>query len=185
MKDKQKYLLMRYSSGYVRDCILQHRQVLQEKGFCWYGKIGNVPSDRILNTVFGEPEPQMVLYRKNAAYVCRMDKYSLKKPSEGTPTYYETEGIFLNIYFRLTAIDECDPIIFHDSIAVSTGTFVEDVVYHSRIPFMLCQYIDESKHELLDSRDCRYRKDEFCTCRSCVNYGCFCERPSTCKKQRR
>lgn len=185
MFDGQKYLLMRYSTGYTGDIIALHKEILDQQGYCWFGKIGNIPSDRILKNVYSDVPSVLILYRKNAAFICETDKYSVRKPSDGIPAYYEKEGIFPSIYFRLKTIDVCDPTIFHDSIVVSTGTFVEDVVYHSRIPFMLCRYVDESKHELLDIRDCRYRREEMCTCRSCVNIGCYCERPSSCAKQRR
>lgn len=185
MQDGQRYLLLRYSTGEVKDCIKLHKDVLEEKGYCWFGKIGNVPSSRILQQVFDEKQPTLVLYRKDAAYICNVSKYCLKTPQDGVPDYYQKEGIFPSIFFCLESIEQCDAAIFHDSVVISTGAYVEDVVFHSRIPFMLCKYIDEAKLPPLGINDCRYRKDDFCTCRSCVNYDCLCERPSSCAKQRR
>ena len=185
MNDVQKFLLLRYSNKPVHDCILQHKIVIDKLGYCWFGKIGNIPSNNILTNVFEEEQPILVLYRKNDAYICQMDQYSFNTPKTGFPEYYEEEGIFPSISFRLTSIEPCNDELLHNSIVVSTGAYVEDVVYHSRIPFMLCAYVDESKQKKLGENDCRYRKDEYCTCRTCVNYDCLCERPNSCVKQRR
>jgi len=185
MKDGQNYLLLRYSTGTVKDCIKLHKEVLAEKGYCWFGKIGNVPSAHILQQVFDESQPVLVLYRKNAAFICNVKKYSMRTPQDGVPRYYQDEGIFPSVFFCLESIEPCDASLFHDSVVVSTGAYVEDVIFHSRIPFMLCKYVDESKLQPLGTNDCRYKKDGFCTCRTCVNYDCLCERPSSCAKQRR
>ena len=134
---------------------------------------------------FNCEQPMLVLYRKGAAYLCKMEKYTVNRPEQGFPEYYEEMGVFPSISFKLTSIEPCEDEVFHNSIVVSTGAYVEDVVYHSRIPFMLCSYVDEATLEKLDENDCRYRKDGFCTCRTCVNFDCLCERPKSCVKQRR
>ena len=185
MNDKQQYLLLRYSISEVPDVIEKHQEVINERGYCWFGKIGNIPSSWILNRVFEEEESYLLLYRKDAAFICKLLAYSTRKPLEGIPKYYDEEGIYPSIYFKLEYINPCDKALLHNSIVVSTGAYVEDVVFHSRIPFMLCMFVDESKLQPLGANDCRYKKDGFCTCRTCVNYECLCERPSSCAKQRR
>ena len=184
MRDRQKYLLLRYSDV-ERNCIDLHQEIIQQVGYCWFGKIGSVPSSKMLSEVFFEQSPVLVLYRKNASYICELEKYTLQTPNKGIPEYYNSKGINPSIYFCLRSITQCDNSLFHTSIVMSTGAYVEDVIYRSRIPFMLCQYIDESKMPPLAEDDCRYQKDGFCTCRSCVNYDCLCERPKQCTKQRR
>ena len=185
IKDQQKYLLVRYSTGYVNNCIEEHINLIQSIGFCWFGKVGNVPSHKILQQVFDGEQAFLVLYRKNAAYLGSLAEYALSKPKDGVPTYYDQEGVVPSVYFRLTALEPCDQYLFHNSLVVSTGAYVDDAIFHSRIPFMLCRYVDESKLIPLGINDCRYKRDGFCSCRSCVNYDCLCERPSLCAKQRR
>ncbi len=185
MKDYQKYLILRYATIIEKDCIKKHQEILESEGYCWFGKIGNVPSKKILDAVFEEETPTLVLYKKGAAFICELISCSPNKQSKAYPAYYDSEKIYPSIYFKLKSITKCDDNLFHDSIVVSTGNFAEDALYHSRIPFMLAQYIDENKHEPLGIDDCRYLKASFCTYRTCVNFDCICQRPSSCIKQRR
>lgn len=184
MIHEQKFLLMRYSTTPQKDCIEQHKQVLKEYGCCWFGKIGSAPSERILNSVFHEENPTIVLYKKNAVFECTATEYSYEKPEHAYPAYYDQEGIMPTISFRLVSIEETQDNLLHNSIVCSTGNFAEDAVFHSRIPFMLCQYIDESAIPPLPENNCRYRKDGFCCCRTCVSYNCLCHSPQRCSKQR-
>ena len=47
-----KFLILRYSNG-IYDCIKKHKEVLNKIGYCWFGKIGVVPSESALK---GETE---------------------------------------------------------------------------------------------------------------------------------
>ena len=185
MKDGQTFLLLRYSNKPVSNCIQLHIEIIEKLGYCWFGKIGDIPSDHILSMAFREDKPILVLYRKNDSYICKMTEYSLNKDHVGYPQYYYDEGISPSISFRLNSIEPCKNELFHNSIVISTGAYVEDAMYHSRISYMLCSYVDENKQPKLDEDDCRYKKDGICICRTCVNYDCICDRPKACVKQRR
>ena len=39
MNDKQQYLLLRYSISEVSDVIEKHQAVINEHGYCWFGKL--------------------------------------------------------------------------------------------------------------------------------------------------
>lgn len=185
MVDQQVYLLLRYSTSAKKNCIEQHLEVLETIGYCWFGKVGNVPSKRILSAVFSQANPTLVLFKSGAIFECAMTNFTLETPEIGYPSYYTQDGIAPSIWFELHSLVPANPSLLHNSIVCSTNNYVEDAVYHSRIPFMLCQYLDEKNMPKLGINDCRYRKDEFCTCKSCVSYNCLCRQPSRCAKQRR
>lgn len=185
MKDHQKILILRYSTNIERKCIDKHLDVLKEHGYCWFGKIGNIPSERILKNVFEEETAYLLLYKKNAAYLCTLGGYTTDPPQIGVPQYYLENGIYPTVYFKLLSIEPCAQELLRNIIVSSTGAFAEDSLYHSRIPFMLCEYIDEEIWVPLGENDCRYRREDFCSNRNCVNYKGYCERPNSCSKQRR
>lgn len=139
MQNKQKILFLRYADNYDTDCIEQHAAIIREEGYCWYGKTGVIPSKKILNQVFELPEAYILLYRKHNAFLCRVEEYSMRKPRHGIPRYYETEGVFPSIYFKITSIQPCDTVL-QRLFVVSTGACVNDIIVRSRIPFMLCEY---------------------------------------------
>lgn len=185
LENKQQYLLLRYSTAKEKDCIQKHIDVIDKHTYCWFGKTGNVPSDRILHAVYSESNPCIVLHKSGTSFICNTSEYSIITPLQGVPLYYEEQSIKPSIYFKLLSIEKCDEKLLHDSIVCSTGTFVDDAINHSRIPFMLCRYEDEKQHIPLSNDDCRYRKDGYCTFHSCVNYSCYCYTPSSCKSQRK
>lgn len=185
MKHEQKFMILRYSNSIVHDCISQHKGLINSLGYCWFGKIGNIPSEKILHAVYAEKDPCIVLYKKGDSYLCQTDGYSTERPEIGYPEYYDTEVLNPSVYFRLTSIEKCNDDLFKNSVVISTGNFAEDALYHSRIPFTLCKYEDERLYQRLPSDQCRYNREGFCTNRVCVSYNCYCERPSSCMKQRR
>ena len=185
LQNEQRFLLLKYSTALEKECIKMHKRVIDELGYCWFGKIGSVPSSKMLEPVFAEEKPIIILHKSNASYICESDAYSVDHKDVGVPSYYEAYDIRPTIYFRLLKIEKCDSSVFHNSIVCSTGTFVEDALFHARIPFMLCRYEDEKMHIPLGVNECRYAVDGFCTCRASVNYSCCCDRPSTCRFQRR
>lgn len=185
MRDHQNLLVLRYSTNIEKECIKKHSEILEENGYCWFGKIGNIPSEKIMRSVFNEETGYLLLYKKGAAYLCVLGGYTTDCPVENVPQYYKENGISPTVYFKLLSIEPCAQNVLRNIVVKSTGLFAEDALYHSRIPFMLCEYIDEENRDLLGENECRYRRDDFCTNCNCVNHKGYCERPSSCSKQRR
>lgn len=48
VKERDKLLLIRYSDLKGIDCMKEHIEVLNEKGYVWFGKIGSVPTKRFI-----------------------------------------------------------------------------------------------------------------------------------------
>lgn len=186
IRDTQKYMVLRYSTTSMKDCIEQHISILNDNGYCWFGKIGAVPSKMILDSVYREKKPAIVLYgainRKKAAFLCRTDIFTTEKPTNGYPKYYD--DLDMSIFFRLLSIEECPDRLLRTSIVCSTGTYVDDALFHSRIPYLLAEY---KKHnsETIQLDDCKYKRNGICNNITCVDYGLNCLSPATCKKQHR
>ena len=52
MVEGQKFLVVRFGTNIVEDCVNKHQEVIEQKGYCWFGKIGVVPSKKVLQSVF-------------------------------------------------------------------------------------------------------------------------------------
>lgn len=140
MAENKDFMLLRYSTLYVPDCIQKHKSILEEKGYCWFGKVGTVPSITLLQRMISAKEPTLVLYKKGAAYICRVEKYSFTRPSDGIPNYYNDEGIFPNVFFKLLSIEQCEQSFLENSNLVTSGANLFAVLSHSRASYMLCSY---------------------------------------------
>ncbi len=201
MKPGQQFILLRYSNNIVPDTIQKHMDVIDQYGYCWFGKIGVIPSAKIQSAILSEEDPRIILYAKGDAHECHLLDITNKKPSEGTPQYYETEGIYPSVYFKLASIEPVESKELDKYKIVSTGRTLSDAIWHSMTSFFFAEWPDGSKKSvevkstqatarkekrpLLDKNDCFYRKDGKCTCRSCISYQYECERPSMCLKQKR
>ena len=108
MVEGQKFLVVRFGNNIVEDCVNKHQDVIEQKGYCWFGKIGVVPSKKVLQSVFEEEFPTLVLYTRNKAYICELLDTTEDKPVEGYPNYYEEElfntGRNPKIYFKLKSM---------------------------------------------------------------------------------
>ena len=203
-----KFLVLRYSNG-MYNCIKNHRAVLEKNGYCWFGKIGVVPSERALGEKLNSDKPLVVLYCQGDAFVCSLIGVSTEKPSEGYPLYYNAfmydRNIFPKMYFKLGSLEEIPKEIFAKCISLSSGRPLTETVSRSMASFfygdypvadnlVLLEYVPVKKEKkerktrrkqsvIVDKNSCVYQVDGFCTNRRCINYKYECERPSSCMKQ--
>ena len=63
LKNGQKTLIIRY--GKKGNCIEEHNSVIEEDGYCWFGKIGVVPSAKVVQAVLEEDNPIIPIFQMN------------------------------------------------------------------------------------------------------------------------
>lgn len=106
LSEGQKVLIIRY--GKKKDCIEKHEEVIDALGYCWFGKIGVVPSAKAVAEVQAEDNPCIVLYSQGKGYVASFEQIVFEKPKEGYPIYYQEElfdnNVFPKSYFKLTSM---------------------------------------------------------------------------------
>ncbi len=171
MKKGQQFILLRYSNNIVPDTIEQHKAIIDELGYCWFGKIGVVPSAKIQKAILDEEEPRILLYTKGIAHECRLLDISEKKPAYGCPAYYEMEGIYPSVYFKLPSIDPVAIKELERYRVISTGSPLLDAVGRSMTSYFFAEWTDgttrssekkiekaakKEKRELLPPNDCVY-----------------------------
>ena len=72
----QKLLVFRYSVNVEPDCISLHQGVIEQFGYCWFGKIGKIPSAWMLEAVFSEKKPSIILFNRFGAYISEVIDFS-------------------------------------------------------------------------------------------------------------
>lgn len=215
MEKDEKFLLIKYGRiAGVGDCIERHLKVLNEKGYCWFGKIGTAPVVSCIKEKIGDLPIKVLLYSQGKVHICTCEEIVSIKPDEGYPSYYDTylinRGMAPSIYFKLTSITEYPSDEFAKCASLSSGRKLSETVYRSMASFfygvytsklVLCDAgdIKEKKpverpkkkaHEKkgkavkLDMNSCKYRENGLCRCKSSINYSYECDRPSNCLKQK-
>lgn len=203
LQQGQRLLILRYGKQIVENCIKLHQDIIDEIGYCWFGKLGTIPSKKSIEEMLDEEKPMMVLYARGAAYICSVEVVTYDKPENGYPDYYQTELfdklMYPSIYFKLTSIQEIEVGDLNKFTVISSGNSAANTLMHSMSSFLFVSYgksvkVDEkpkkkeqrkTKRELLPENDCVYKKDGKCGLRGFVSYQFECERPSTCMRQKR
>ena len=199
LQEGQKVLIIRY--GKKTDCIEKHKEVIGDKGYCWFGKIGVVPSKKAVDAIFTEECPKIILYSQGKGYVADVDEIIYEKPAVGYPKYYQEELfdelVFPKSYFKLTSIEKITNEDLSKLKVVSSGSQAFETLNRSMSSFFFAEYgrakpvvIEEKKSRQvkkrkLDINECQYQKNGECKKKRFINYEYKCERPSTCMGQKR
>lgn len=85
----KKFLVVRYGNNIISDCIEKHKEVLVKEGYCWFGKIGTIPSEKSIKQVLNSEENYVVLYTKGKVFLCTFVDYTANKPTSAYPNYYD------------------------------------------------------------------------------------------------
>lgn len=180
----------------------KHREVIEFKGYCWFGKIGVVPSQKAIDAITKEATPKIILYSQGKGYVADVSEIRYEKPDNGYPEYYNDELfdklIFPKSYFKLLDIQALSNEDLSKLRIVSSGRQAIETFNRSMSSFFFAEYgksrpveikrnkIDaNSKKKELDMNDCSYRKNGICNRKGFASYEFECSRPSTCIGQKR
>lgn len=133
MKDsaKHKHLLLRYSDKFGPTIEL-HNQVVDEKGFVWFGKMGTKLGAR-WNEVFHQHllnnQSTIWLYlvkRIGTHYEfhrAKLLEISQKEPDDGIPSYYRDHALLsqMSCFFRCERIRRCSKLEVRNIRLASSG----------------------------------------------------------------
>lgn len=208
LENGDRFIVLRYSNG-IYDCIQQHKNVLSQYGYCWFGKIGMAPSAQNIRSILDPDRMLAVLYCQGDAFLCSVLDLSENRPSEGYPHYYESfmynRAIFPKMYFKLGSIEKLDKDVFAKCIAFKSRKPLYDTVSRSMASFFYGEYPSEettiqitrpekkekkaptkkdNSKKAVDVNSCVFQIDGICQNRRCISYQYECDRPRSCAKQK-
>jgi hypothetical protein len=203
-KEGQKSVIIRYGKNIISDCIEKHMETIKENGYCWFGKIGVVPSKKVMDAVLAEDTPIVVLYSNGLAYIAALEEISLKQPDKGYPEYYQAELfeklIYPKSYYKFTSIKKMTKEDLDKLRVVSSGSYAITTLSRSMSSFFYVEYektrvVIERKEKKQPKKkkekaqvainDCVYKKDGKCNKKGFVSFQFECKRPSSCMGQKR
>jgi len=204
LSDEQKILILRYGTNIVSNCIQLHEDVIRQYGYCWFAKLGRAPSKKVISDVFKDGKGIVILYSKGAAFVCHFIDITEKRPIEAYPMYYDEyiygSGYIPSIYIKLKSIRKLAPTELERLIVSSSRNRLTDTLSRSMNSFFVAETEDyiksvkskpkpnkknNLKSNKLNVKDCKYRNNGICKCKSCISYDYECIHPDMCLKQKR
>lgn len=200
MIGKNKILVLRYGANIIEDCIEEHISVIENKGFCWFAKLGRCPAKKTLDSIKLNETDNIILYSRQGCFSCSCSEICIKRPDENMPEYYQElifdKGLTPSVYFKLDEIKAISTADLEGLVLVKSGNGILDTLYKSMNSFFLVENETLKKEDnkkltktakgvkMVDD-SCVYLKNGICNCKSFVNYQYECERPSNCVRQKK
>ena len=137
IKKGKKMLLVRYSDFLYSNCIGDHVDVLNEKGFCWFGKVGKQkPSQKFCKIVLEDEEPMIFLHSAKKTYLCDVADIVFETPNDCVyPAYYNEvlfeKGNEPSAYFKITSCKEINKSVLSSFIVSSSRNLLPNSLHNS------------------------------------------------------
>lgn len=140
-------IALRFSDSFAPSSgtIEEHRKMISEAGFVWYGKLGATVSDKVCKEILANDSPRILLIHsgKTSRYWAYVDQITKDTPPiSGIPEYYRHQTSKFKTWFRLVRIDEADKSVMSACTVVSSSTPLSMASRHSMSPYFIVDYID-------------------------------------------
>ncbi len=137
IEKNKKMLLVRYSDFLYKDCIDDHIEVINQNGFCWFGKVGKQkPSKKFCDVVLSEEYPMIILHSAKKAYICDVEEIIFDTPQDGCfPKYYKSvlfdKGNEPSAYFKISSCIEINKSVLSNFIVSSSRNSLPNSLHGS------------------------------------------------------
>ena len=142
---KMRTIALRFANKFAPDLgtILAHEEVISEKGFVWYGKLGNRVSAKVINDTLNNEDPRILLIHSGATgrYWAHIDKIQHDIPElEEIPSYYRDMAVKFNTWFRVTKFEDAPKNILSQCFVASSGALLSTASRHSMSPYFIIDF---------------------------------------------
>lgn len=123
--------------------IEEHKKIIEQYGFVWYGKFGARVSEKIRAEILSADDKRVLLIHSgtNKRYWLHVDDISYETPElSGIPEYYRDIAGTVKTWFRVTQIEKADKSIMAKCTVSSSGSPLSAVSRHSMSPYFIIDY---------------------------------------------
>ncbi len=119
-------IALRFSNKFAPECgtIEAHNELIREKGYVWYGKLGNKIATGVFDEILKNDEPRILLIHSGAAnrYWAYVDKIQHVIPEKKDITaYYRNDADKFKTWFRVTRFESALRDIMSKCTVTSSG----------------------------------------------------------------
>ena len=138
---------LRYAEKFAPEggTVKAHQAVIDDKGYVWYGKIGQPLSKQTCSIVMENENPKIMLIHSGGtnrfwAYVDKIDNVC---PVAGEyPEYYKELTCEMKTWFRITKFEDAPKNVMSTCKVKSSGASLSEVSRSSMSPFFVIECDD-------------------------------------------
>lgn len=140
-----KTIALRFGEHFAPPCgtIAAHQSIIDEKGYVWYGKLGNPVSDKIISAILDAENPRILLINSGKADRYWADIVEIKKTVpdlDSVPEYYRENSEKFKTWFKVVSFEPAPKNIMSKCCVASSGTPLGEVSKHSMSPYFIIEY---------------------------------------------
>ena len=137
-------IALRFSDNFAPDegTINYHKEVINELGYVWYGKLGAAVSDKVIDKIMQNPIPKILLIHsgKLDRYWAYISDVSKKEPEKaGIPAYYRNMSEKFKTWFRITRIENAPRDILSKCYVQSSHAMLSEASRQSMNPYFIIE----------------------------------------------
>ena len=136
---------MRFAENFAPDCgnIAAHQEVIDERGFVWYGKLGSPISAKVAGEILMEDDPRILLIHSGSVdrWWAHIEAIKRETPEpSGIPSYYRNRVDGFSYWFKIISFDRADAKVMSNCYVASSGKVLTDASRHSMSPYFIIDY---------------------------------------------
>ena len=139
-----KTVALRFADNFAPDSgtIAEHKIILKEFGYVWYGKLGTPISKIIAQQILNNKEKRILLIHSGSVrrYWAYVDMIQRDIPDKNAiPKYYRNMAESFNTWFPITKIEDAPKDILSRCIVASSGSTLSQASKHSMSPYFIIE----------------------------------------------
>lgn len=137
-----KTIALRFSDNFAPEdgTIAEHRKLIADRGYVWYGKLGGKVSLTVINELLNNQEPKILLIQSGKAnrYWAFIQAVSYETPPKTEiPEYYRDNANVFNTWFKVKEIiDAPRDILAHCKVS-SSNRLLSEASRSSMSPYFI------------------------------------------------
>ena len=140
-----KTIALRFGEHFAPPCgtIAAHQAIIEDKGYVWYGKLGNTVSDKNVSAIMSAEQPRILLINSGKAnrYWANIAEIRKTTPElDSIPEYYRDNVSKFKTWFKVLSFEPAPKNIMSQCFVASSGTPLGEVSKHSMSPYFIIEY---------------------------------------------
>lgn len=144
-----KTVALRFAENFAPECgtIAAHEEIIEAKGYVWYGKLGSPVSAKVAGEILMEDDPRILLIHSGGVERWWAHVEAIKRETPDTsciPPYYRGRADSFNCWFKVTEFERADPKVMSKCFVASSGKVLTEASRHSMSPYFIVRYDGEN-----------------------------------------
>lgn len=143
---------LRFAENFAPECgtIAAHQEVIDAKGFVWYGKLGSPVSAKVAGEILMEDDPRILLIHSGGIerWWAHVEAIKRETPEPtAIPGYYRNRADGFSCWFKVVRLERADAKVMSSCFVASSGKVLTEASRHSMSPYFIIDYKPKKQEE--------------------------------------